>query len=343
MLAILGVLVVLVSIFLPYALDVREKARRVRCSDNLRQIGLALNSYSDANHGDWPRVVFDMAHRGYVAFTGPDSQRVLGPGSSVRPNDVTASLWLLVRQGYISREYGSAAATFICPSSDDVVDPMTDATGRPAAPGQRGNFRSGKNLSYSYSSLFADIPRMALGDAKPRGFVAAADKNPGISHGSDVTGPGADASPFALRAGNSRNHGRVGMNVLYANGTVLWQTTPYCGQSHDNIYTAAATQPATAPARPDQRGVCGPQYGPAHAADSYLVPTADQRDAVAFMAPASLPVSRPATAATTLPATTQAQPPTTATAPATTTATAPASAPATGPTTMPTTAKFNPG
>ena len=56
LLVLVGILVILVSIFLPYVSKVRESNRRGRCSDNLRAIGLALTQYAKANAHEYPRV-----------------------------------------------------------------------------------------------------------------------------------------------------------------------------------------------------------------------------------------------------------------------------------------------
>jgi len=36
---------------------------------------------------------------------------------------------------------------------------------------------------------------------------------------------------------NSSNHKRKGQNVLFNDGHVSWEDTPFCGHSQDNIYT----------------------------------------------------------------------------------------------------------
>jgi type II secretory pathway pseudopilin PulG len=141
---LLGIGLILVSIFIPYLLRLREDSRRALCASNLRQIGEALVRYSNENGKNFPRVVYDEQNlpTGYRAFTGADDDNPFAPGSGVQPNDVTASLWLLVRNGL-------DPAVFICPGSDDSRDLMTDAAGRFVNPPQRGNFRRPSNLSYS--------------------------------------------------------------------------------------------------------------------------------------------------------------------------------------------------
>jgi prepilin-type processing-associated H-X9-DG protein len=55
--------------------------------------------------------------------------------------------------------------------------------------------------------------------------------------------------PLDMQLGNSLNHSSEGQNVLYADGHVEWQSTPYGGENRgtnsntwlDNIYTVAAS------------------------------------------------------------------------------------------------------
>jgi type II secretory pathway pseudopilin PulG len=313
MVVIGGVLAVLLSIFLPYLLKAREASRRAQCAENLRAIREALNCYAQANNGAFPRVRYDVENKpsGYVAYTGPESPDPFAANSAVRPNDVTGSLWLLLRLKYV------ASSAFVCPSSDAEPDARDRAQ-------TRGNFAGARNLSYSYCLPFSLAKGFRLNDQVAR-FVLAADRNPGTGGGSDVTRPSADSGPFELAMANSNNHAKVGQNVLYATGQVEWKTTPFCGVENDNIYTALSAQPFDSrPTRLDGRGVCGPQYSPAHARDSYLVPTDDDVDASSFPLP---PATGPTTTApTTGPATWPVRPttwplvpPTTTTVPATTT------------------------
>lgn len=275
LLALLGVAAILLSIFIPYLLSAREKDRRVQCEDNLRQLRDALQHYARDNHNDYPRVRYDPAANpnGYAAFTGPDAANPFA--APVAPSDVTASLWLLVRGGYVRD-----LSIFVCPSASSQPDSLTDATGRAVLATQRSNFRWPINLSYSYASPFSGYAGYHLNsDELPGEFALMADKNPGgmaaaVAH---------DASPLELAKGNSLNHDQVGQNVLYADGSVEFQNTPYCGVGRDvdrhadgdNIYTALSSGPLTSGNSPpyDGNGFCGKQFGPSYQYDSYLVPT----------------------------------------------------------------------
>jgi prepilin-type processing-associated H-X9-DG protein len=72
-------------------------------------------------------------------------------------------------------------------------------------------------------------------------FVVAADYNPGKSGIYDVTAVTESSTSAEIRKGNSANHRGAGQNVLYADGRVSFETTPFCGKNHDNIYTASGS------------------------------------------------------------------------------------------------------
>jgi type II secretory pathway pseudopilin PulG len=291
LLVVIAIVVILFSIFVPYALKVRESDRRVRCAENLRAIGHALSQYADRNGRDYPRVRFDPLQPGYTAFTGADAPDPFGlaaaHGQSPQPaqvqaNDVTASLWLVARQGYVE------PYRFACPSTGDTPDPLTTQGGR-VKPDQRSNFTGPRHLSYSYASPFSANPRFRLNsDVLPADFALLADKNPGTTGKGTVTGPAYDAPRDQFAQANSRNHGRAGQNVLYPTGVVEFQGTPYCGYAppreptgiyRDNVYTAYAAAPLAGDAVPTDlaaNGVRTPAVGPAWVYDSYLVPTEEE-------------------------------------------------------------------
>ena len=271
LLVVIGIIVILFSIFVPYVAKVRETDHRAKCAENLRAIKEGLQTYASLNHGLFPSVTYDPAHNpdGYCAFTGAASPDPFARDTQVRPNDVTASLWLLIRANL------AQPGLFICPSSNDYLDPTDAADWK-----HRSNFTGRQHLSYSYASPFGSAPGYKLNEYLPAEFAVMADKNPGINRdGSNVTAPACDAPPFVMAQANSNNHDRAGENVLYADGHVSFQTTPYCGVGkgglRDNIYTALQSLPVKKNQTPPVQGngVVGSTLGPAWVQDSYLVPT----------------------------------------------------------------------
>jgi prepilin-type N-terminal cleavage/methylation domain-containing protein/prepilin-type processing-associated H-X9-DG protein len=321
LLVVIVIFLILLSIFIPYALHLRETSRRTQCASNLRQLRDALHLYASADVSHiYPRVTAQEG-AGYAAFTAADDPNPFGPESNVAPNDVTASLWLLVRNDLVKD-----LNVFICPSASDAKDPLVDPNANPTLAVKRSNFRLSRHLSYSYASPFSDAPGYRLDDARVHDFAVMADKSPGVSGvGDNILGPIAGAPADQLAAANSNNHSKAGQNVLFADGSVAFEPTPYCGAGRaqgpgDNIYTAASEHPlpqGSAPPLISAIGFWSHSIGPAWESDSYLLPTDDDT-------PASFATTKAAPATKTSPATATA--PVAATSP-TTQATQPASNP----------------
>jgi prepilin-type processing-associated H-X9-DG protein len=119
LLVVLSIVGLLIALLLPAIQGAREAARRVKCADNLRQMGLALATYHDAL-GSLPM--------GYVAWANPDPQ-VTAPGwgwammllAQLEQGAVYASanLSLPVEDPANLTTRQVALNTFICPSDRD--------------------------------------------------------------------------------------------------------------------------------------------------------------------------------------------------------------------------------
>src|SRR5438309_2181453 len=63
LLVVIGIIAILVKLLLPAVQQARESARRAQCKNNLKQMGIALNSYYDA-HPVFPSGVVNGGCRG---------------------------------------------------------------------------------------------------------------------------------------------------------------------------------------------------------------------------------------------------------------------------------------
>ena len=270
--------------FLAAGQHVDEQNRRVKCAANLKQLGMAIMLYANENKGAFPRTRYDSANEETVtAFTGVEAPSPFAKGGP-EANDVTASIFLLLRTSDIKND------VFVCPSGK--AKPLKFPGGKDFA--EFSNFVSLKSLSYSYANAYpskAAIEKgFKLNFALPAEFAIMADLNPG---GEALVKLDAAAGQDEMRKGNSPNHEGLGENVLYADGHVEWSDTPFCGQKRsdglaDNIYTRFLPKEAAKDADP----IMGPAMDQC---DSVLLPSADAKERVARLAksrPAKNPPSK---------------------------------------------------
>lgn len=103
LLVVIAIIGLLIGLLAPAVQSARASARRTECANHLRQLGLAIHLYCDANRGRFPR-----AHAGaegsWVATTAPYLEDV----DTVRvcPDDPHRERWLeLQSTSYLLSEY----------------------------------------------------------------------------------------------------------------------------------------------------------------------------------------------------------------------------------------------
>jgi len=267
LLVVIGIIALLISILLPALNAAKERANRVKCASNLKQIGMGMMLYANDNKGAYPRVRYTPG-TALAYFTG---EAALDPFLTTGPkvNDVTAALFLLIRTADLNPE------VFVCPSSNQEKDPMA---GKQAS--QRSNFsdpadatQTGRYLSYSITNPYPSTTSVGNGykwnNGQVADFAIAADRNEVTSKRDSNMNPDS-ATSAELKNMNSKNHEGEGQNVMYNDGHVEWCTGPFVGANRDHIYVAD-TLPATGTGKQTYKSGAEPQYN----LDTVLVPCYD--------------------------------------------------------------------
>lgn len=270
LLVVIGIIALLISILLPALNAAKERANRVKCASNLRQVGQGMMLYANDNKGSYPRTRY-KPDATLQLFTGEQDTDAFVNNSKVKENDVTAAFFLLVKTADLNPE------VFTCPSSNQEKD---DFGGKQAQ--DRANFRAsavgastitGPSLSYSFANPYPSTTAVGYGYKFTTGVVAdfavGADRNEidrtVVGKFDENNGKASD-----IKKVNTKNHEGEGQNVLFNDGHVEWCTSPFVGANKNFIYAADNLPSSGTGAAQSRKWDKG--FQPTEALDTILLP-----------------------------------------------------------------------
>lgn len=111
LLVVIGIIGVLVALLLPAIQAARGAARRTQCVNKLRQIGIALQSYTECNRGAFPENMHADTSKSWVYTLAPYMEDV--DEIRICPDDPKGPDRVLVKStSYVISDYISSKVTF---------------------------------------------------------------------------------------------------------------------------------------------------------------------------------------------------------------------------------------
>jgi prepilin-type N-terminal cleavage/methylation domain-containing protein/prepilin-type processing-associated H-X9-DG protein len=124
LLVVISIIAVLIALLLPAVQSAREAARRAQCGNNLKQIGLAVNSYLSTNNV-FPAGGYGLSMASVTVANEPGalSKRIISWGTAILPYLEQMILYNSINQNYWyieppnSTAGGTILSVYICPTN----------------------------------------------------------------------------------------------------------------------------------------------------------------------------------------------------------------------------------
>ncbi len=218
LLVVIAIIAILIGLLLPAVQKVREAAARMSCSNNLKQMGLALHNYHD-QRGQFP----PGGERSEIGGYGPSWMVYILPHVEQAniytkmefkgtPGQEHTGLWYFHNQNSAAAN-GARISVYLCPSTtlDAILAPGGSApTGvvRPTYTGIAGSADHQSAVNYGANQQHAPSGIVSKGGVLPLQPINQAVKITGITDGTSSTMMIGEQSDWCKNAAGAKLDGR---------------------------------------------------------------------------------------------------------------------------------------
>jgi prepilin-type N-terminal cleavage/methylation domain-containing protein/prepilin-type processing-associated H-X9-DG protein len=261
LLVVIAIIGVLIALLLPAVQSAREAARRAQCTNNLKQLALAMQNYHDVNQS------FPMGDSIARNKNGGTIRQSFGPWVAMSQFYEQGNIYdtlntsLMIYYAENSTTNGFAVATLWCPSDGDVINLRF--------PGTPGNGWDGSPIPMTYSSYACSSGVLYYHGGRNEVPQSLVSLNQGIfQHNGNQNGTsrGAPTRIAEIRDGTSntimmgdKSYGRIATEAANPFGPNWWTAgligdTTYCAIFPPNYFKSlfAAIPPQTPCVMPEQ-------------------------------------------------------------------------------------------
>lgn len=217
LLVVIAIIAILIGLLLPAVQKVREAAARMSCSNNLKQLGIAIHSYNDANQAfpfnylligpnAWEAVGINYFLLPYIEQDNLYKQFVVPPTSKPgAPLNATTNPGNAAAWSSSQTPMRTKVNTFLCPSS-------------PAAPSASAVSWGGPGSNYAWSTG-SSVQTVWAGNAFNGMFSYQSSR--GMKDTRDGLSNTLMASEILSGSGQNSGAGKYPLDIFYTNDTLF--------------------------------------------------------------------------------------------------------------------------